>query len=156
MDLWDLIPTTIPRPADAGELLLHFLDQLQAAQPKHKYQMPVTLAVSPENTLLLSLQKLAPRPRADSKNTVIIVQIDRLELTGRRNTTKTQFPRTLDRMCQSIAGCGNQGAEYELQAVVVHQGTPNKGHYIALLKPKGGPHWAKFDDAAVNGYRRQK
>jgi hypothetical protein len=52
-------------------------------------------------------------------------------------------------MCQSIAGCGNQSAEYELQAVVAHQGTPNKGHYIALLKPKGGPHWAKFDDAAV-------
>ena len=80
---------------------------------------------------------------------MIIFQIDRVKLTGRKNATRTQFPLKLDRTSQNIAGCGNQGTEYELQAVVVHQGTPSKGHYITFLKPTGGPHWAQFDDEVV-------
>jgi hypothetical protein len=60
-----------------------------------------------------------------------------------------QFPLKLERECQFIARCGNKGTEYELQAVVVHQGDSKKGHYITFLKPAGGPHWALFDDDTV-------
>jgi hypothetical protein len=57
-----------------------------------------------------------------------------------------QFPLKLERECQFIARCGSKGTEYELQALVVHQGDSKKGHYITFLKPAGGPHWALLDD----------
>jgi hypothetical protein len=60
-----------------------------------------------------------------------------------------QFPLKLERECQFIARCGSKGTEYELQAVVVHQGDSKKGHYITFLKPAGGPHWALLDDDTV-------
>jgi hypothetical protein len=67
-----------------------------------------------------------------------------------------QFPLKLGRECQSIARCGNKGTEYELQAVVVHQGDSKKGHYITYIKPSGGPHWALFDDDNVKWVQEGK
>jgi hypothetical protein len=104
LDLHDLIPipATISRPEDAGELLSHFLNQIRAAQPEHKYPMPTTLSSPAASTLLLSLRSrvfTSLRPRADSENNTIIFQIDRVDLTGRKNTTTTQFPLKLDRLC---------------------------------------------------------
>ena len=48
------------------------------------------------------------------------------------------------------------GTEYELQAVVVHQGDSKKGHYITFIKPAGGPHWALFDDDSVKWVQEQE
>jgi hypothetical protein len=151
LDLQDLIP--IPgnsEPEDAGELLLQFLNQIRAAMPG--YNLPTTLSLLPAKTLLLSLRTTAftsPSPRTDVDSDTIILQIDRANLTGRKNTTVMQFPLKLERECQIRARCGNEGAEYELQAVVVHRGDSKKGHYITFLKPAGGPHWALFDDDTV-------
>jgi hypothetical protein len=78
---------------------------------------------------------------------MIIFQIDRTDLTGRKNATTTQFQLKLDRLCQHLVGC--KGAEHELQTVIVHQGNATKGHYITFLKPSGDPHWALFDDDTV-------
>ncbi len=87
---------------------------------------------------------------------MIIFQIDRVDLSGRKNTTKTQFPLKLDRQCQILAGCGNKGSEYELQSVSVHQGNSEKGHCITFLKPAGGPHWALFDDHNVQWVQEER
>ena len=87
---------------------------------------------------------------------MIIFQIDRADLKGRKNVTTTQFPLKLDRTCQNLAGCGSKGAEYELQVVVVHQGNSKKGHYITFLKPAGGPHWALFDDDTVQWVQEKR
>ena len=161
LDLQDLIPipATISRPEDAGELLSHFLNQIRAAQPEHKYPMPTTLSLPPANTLLLSLRSMvftSPKPRTDSENTMIIFQIDRVNLAGRKNATTTQFPLKLDRTCQNLAGCGSKGAVYKLQSVVVHQGNSKKGHYITFLKPAGDPHWALFDDDTVQWVQEKR
>jgi hypothetical protein len=89
-------------------------------------------------------------------NNMILFQIDRADLTGRKSTTTTQFPLKLDRTCQHLAGCGSKGAEYELQAVVVHQGNAKKGHYITFLKPAGDPHWDFFDDDTVQWVQEKR
>jgi hypothetical protein len=86
LDLQDLIPipATISSPEDAGELLSHFLNQIRAAQPEHKYPMTTTLSLSPAITLLLSLRNnvfTSLRPRTDLENNTIIFQIDRADLT---------------------------------------------------------------------------
>ena len=161
LDLQDLIPipATISRPEDAGELLSHFLNQMRAAQPEHKYAMPTTLSLSPASTLLLSLRRTvltSLRPHTHSENNTIIFQIDRADLSGRKKTTATQYPLKLDRVCQILTGYGNEGAEYELQTVVVHQGNSKKGHYITFLKPTEGPHWALFDDHSVQGVQETR
>ena len=154
LDLRDLIPipATISGPSDVGELLTHLLNQLREAQPKQKYPMSITLSLYPSSTLLVSLYRTgftSPIPRTDSVINTIILQIDRADLSGRKNATVTQFPRKLDRECQFLAGGGREGTEYELEAVVVHQGNSTKGHYITFLKPAEGPHWALFDDHNV-------
>jgi hypothetical protein len=92
----------------------------------------------------------------DSENNMIIFQIDRVDLSGRKNTTKTQFPLKLDRQCQILPGCGNKGTEYELQTVSVHQGNSEEGHYITFLKPAGGPHWVLFDDHNVQWVQEER
>jgi hypothetical protein len=87
--------------------------------------LPITLSCRPAKTLLLSLRTMAftsPSPSADGDNNTIIFQIDRGNLSGRKNTTVMQFPLKLERECQFRARCGNKGTEYELQTVVVHQG----------------------------------
>jgi len=91
----------------------------------------------------------SPRPQADGDSNTIILQIDRANLSGRKNKKIMQFPLTLGRECQVIAKCGSRGMAFELQAVVVHQGDSKKGHYIAFIRPSGGPHWALFDDENV-------
>ncbi len=161
LDLQDLIPipATISRPEDAGELLSHFLNLIRVSQLEQKHPMPTTLSLPPANTLLLSFRSTvftSPRPRADSENNMVIFQIDRADLKGRKNATTTQFPLKLDRACQHMTGCGSKGAEYELQAVVVHRGNSKKGHYIIFLKPAGGPHWALYSMMIPsNGWRRR-
>ena len=87
---------------------------------------------------------------------MIIFQIDRANLAGRKNTTTTQFPIEQNRTYQNLAGCGNTGSVYELQAVVVHQGNSKKGHYITFLKPAGDPHWALFDDDTVQWVQEKR
>jgi hypothetical protein len=151
LDLQDLIPMpNNSKPEDAGELLSLFLSQIRAAKPECK--LPTTLSFLPARTLLLSLRTTAfssPSPRADGDSNTIIFQIDRANLSGRKNTTVMQFPLKLGRECQVIARCGNKGKEYELQTVVVHRGDSRKGHYFTFLKPAGVPHWALFDDDIV-------
>jgi hypothetical protein len=111
------------KPADAWELLSRFLSQIRAAKPECK--LPTTLSFRPAQTLLLSLRTIAltsPSSCAVGDINTIIFQIDRVYLSGRKNTTVMQFPLKLERECQFIARCGNKGTEYELQTVVVHQG----------------------------------
>ncbi len=121
LDLQDLIsiPATISSPEDVGELLSHFLNLIRVSQPEQKHPMPTTLSLPPANTPLLSLRNIiftSPRPHVDSENNMVIFQIDRADLKGRKNATTTQFPLKLDRACQHMAGCGSKGAEYELQS----------------------------------------
>jgi hypothetical protein len=92
---------------------------------------------------------MSPSSCAGGDSNTIIFQIERAYLSGRKNAAVMQFPLKLERECQFIARCGNKGTEYELQAVVVHQGDSKKGHYITFLKPAGGPHWALLNDDTV-------
>ena len=151
LDLQNLDPIlNTSKPEDAGELLSRFLSQIRTAKPECK--LPTTLSFRPAQTLLRSLRTIAfmsPNSCAGGDNNTIIFQIDRAHPTGRKNVTVMQFPLKLERECQFIARCGNKGTEYELQAVVVHQGDSKKGHYVTFLKPAGGPHWALLDDDTV-------
>jgi hypothetical protein len=151
LDLQNLDPILdTSKPEEAGELLSQFLSQIRAAKPECK--LPTTLSFRPAETLLFSLRTTtftSPRPCADGDSNTIIFQIDRANLSGRKNTKMMQFLLKLGRECQVIARCGSMGMEYELQSVVVHQDDSKKGHYNTFLKPAGGPHWALFDDDIV-------
>ena len=88
-------------------------------------------------------------PACTSKDTLIF-QLDRANLSGSKNKTKTQFPLTLNRESQTLARGESEGDLYNLQTVVVHQGNSTKqGNFVTFLKPAAGPHWALFDDHKV-------
>ena len=56
------------------------------------------------------------------------------------------FPLTLDmRSYVSSSDTNNNNLEYELQAVINHNGGPGSGHYYLYLKINGS--WFKFDDS---------
>jgi hypothetical protein len=58
--------------------------------------------------------------------------------------SRFEFPRKLN-----LSSYAKDAGEYILQAVVVHSGDVNSGHYYVLIRPDVGGPWYKFDDDSV-------
>ena len=79
----------------------------------------------------------------------LIFQLDRANLSGSKNKTKTQFPLALNRESQTLKRGESEGDLYNLQVVVVQGNLTKQEHYVTFLKPVAGPHWPLFDDHNV-------
>ena len=51
---------------------------------------------------------------------------------------------------QALHGKDKDYYKLKLKAIIVHSGTSDVGHYIAILRK--GENWIKFDDARVSGF----
>eukprot|EP00730_Choanoeca_flexa_P017831 TRINITY_DN8625_c0_g1_i2.p1 TRINITY_DN8625_c0_g1~~TRINITY_DN8625_c0_g1_i2.p1 ORF type:complete len:883 (+),score=186.81 TRINITY_DN8625_c0_g1_i2:246-2894(+) len=93
---------------------------------------------------------------------VLTIHLKRFQQTGMRlskNTKHVSFPVVLDLAPFCVANCAvtvydreNYGIQYKLNAVVVHQGRLNYGHYIAYVRTtdeQGEDVWHYASDSSV-------
>lgn len=81
-------------------------------------------------------------------NDLLIIRLQRFARDLSKNITRVNYSPTL------YVGTDDGPVRYSLQAVCVHLGSFNRGHYIAYCKR--GPQWYTFDDSNVHSMDEDK
>jgi hypothetical protein len=65
-----------------------------------------------------------------------------------RERLETEMARLKDEMNANLSSLASE--RYRLEAVLVHEGAPEGGHYFVFIRANRGPNWYEFNDQRVN------
>lgn len=78
-----------------------------------------------------------------------MIQLKRFGWDGRKDSTPISFSSTLS-LDHYRSDTNSYSCEYDLSAVICHNGGINSGHYVCRARGPDGK-WMKFDDLKVSG-----
>ena len=80
--------------------------------------------------------------------TILLININRIQMDGRKNRTYIDCPLTDADFSKYVKGYHADGCIYDLYGVCNHNGGAGGGHYTANVKNQNG-HWYEFNDTYV-------
>lgn len=80
---------------------------------------------------------------------IVTIQLKRFNWAGQKDSHPVPINLRLDLNANRTSN-NKSNSEYELSAVVLHQGSLNGGHYVCISRSSDGQ-WLEFDDRSVYG-----
>jgi len=125
------------RVQDVGEILTLMLSAATSTLPTNKDRWPLTTLIEPTATLSSSLQQCRSWnfQQVDGNKETLIFQVNRVDIQGRKNTTKMKYPIPLNLEKFQPAQGYSSGIHHSLKTVVVHKGNATQtGNYVVYIR----------------------